>query len=181
MGLMMMNLIANIALVAAGLLDMVVLLGGDITAHRDNGHSNSRYYSWLSKSGELLSTKRLLLLAVFLATFTTMAQQSWMVVMLLAATLLIQGIVLLNQRKWKLMAWEKPNTRLLAVAVILALMAVGLVAYFGYSTGAVYSTRIASMVTVMMLPITPLLTMLVTWLLRSGQGINDPEHQEPRD
>ena len=50
----MTNQTANIALLVAALLDMIVLLVGDITAPRDNGHNNSRYYAWLSKSGELL-------------------------------------------------------------------------------------------------------------------------------
>ena len=111
----MMNQTANIALLVAALLDMIVLLCGDITAHRDNGHNNSRYYAWLNKSGELLSPKRLLLLAVFIATFTTMALQSWIVVMLLAALLLAQSIVLLSSRQWKLMASDKRMGLMLAV------------------------------------------------------------------
>ena len=177
----MMNLIANIALTAAALLDTIVLLGGDINAHRDNGHSNSRYYSWLSKSDEFLSPKRLLLLAVFVGTLTTMAQQSWMVVMLFAAVLLIQAIVLLSQRHWKFMLWEKPGGRLLTAAVMLALIAVGAAAYYGIRNGMVYSSRITSIVAAMIPPVTPLLTMLVAWLLRASHSVNDPRPQEPRD
>ena len=177
----MMTLIANIALLVAALLDMIVMLGIDINAHRNNGHSNSKYNDWLSKSGELLSTKRLLLLAVFVATFTTMAQESWMVVMLLAATLLVQGISLLRQRQWKLIERGKYTGRMLVTAVVLALIAIGVVAYVASRTNVVYASRVTAITAVMILLITPLLTMLVAWLLRTGHGISGPERQEPQD
>ena len=176
-----MNLIANIAQIVAALFSLILLLGSDITAHRDNGHSNSRYYKWLSKSGELMSPKRLLLLAVFVGTFTTMAQQSWMVVMILAATLLIQGIVLLKGRQWKLMEWDKRTRQMLVVAVILSLIAIGVVAYVGSKTDMLFASRVTAMFAVMLLPITSLLTMLVAWLLRAGHGVNDPEPPTPQD
>lgn len=161
----MMTLIANIALLVAALFDMIVFLGGDITAHRNNGHVNDKYYRWLSQSGELSSPKRLLLIAVFFATFTTMAQQSWMVIMILAVTLLIQGIVLLKQRQWKLMYWDKRAGRMLVAAVILALIAIGAVAYYGSLTSLVFASRVSAAASVLILFITPLLTMLAAWLL----------------
>ena len=58
--IMNLNVIANVTLLVAALLDMVVLLGADITDHRNNGHSNSKYYNWLNKNSELMSAKRLL-------------------------------------------------------------------------------------------------------------------------
>lgn len=177
----MMSLIANIALIVAALLDLIVLLGGDINAHKDNGHSNSKYYNWLSKSGELMSPKRLLLLAVFIATFTTMAQQSWMVVMILAATLLIQAIVLLSQHQWKLMICDKRTVGMLATAIILTLIVIGVVAYVGSRTSVAFASRATAMVAVMILPASPLLSMLVAWLLRTGHGISAPKQQEPQD
>lgn len=177
----MMNQTANIALLVAALLDMIVLLGGDITAHRDNGHNNSRYYAWLNKSGELLSPKRLLLLAVFIATFTTMAQQSWIVVMLLAALLLAQGIVLLSSRQWKLMASDKHMGLMLTVAMILSLIAIGIAAHLGNKVSALFASRITSMVAVMLLPITPLLTMFVAWMIGAGHDANGPEQPDQQD
>ena len=119
-----MNLIANITLLVAALLDMIVLLGGDIADHRNNGHSNSKYYRWLDKSGEIMSLKRLLLLAVFVCTFTTMALQSWIVVMILAATLLIQGIYLLWRRQWKLLDDGKNARQMLFTAIFIVLCAI---------------------------------------------------------
>ena len=176
-----MNLIANITLLVAALLDMIVLLGEDITAHRNNGHSNSKYYCWLNKSGEILSPKRLLPLAVFLGTFTTMALQSWMVVMILAAVLLAQAIYLLSQRQWKLLDNGKNAGRMLATATIIALIIIGTVAYFGSKTSTLFASRISSMTAVMIPPITWLLTMLTAWVLRIRSDISGPEQPEPRD
>ena len=177
----MMNLIANIALLVAALLDIVVLSGGDITDHRNNGHSNSKYYGWLNKSGELLSPKRLLLLAVFLGTFTTMAQQSWMVVMILAAVLLAQAIYLLSQRQWKLLDIGKNAGRMLATATIIVLIIIGVVAYIGNKTSPLFASRIASMAAVMIPPITWLFTILSAWMLRIRGDVTDLEQQGPED
>lgn len=168
-----MNLIANITLLLAALLDMIVLLGGDITAHRDNGHSNPKYYRWLDKSGEILSPKRLLPLAVFLCTFTTMALESWMVVMILAAVLLAQAIYLLRGRQWKLFDNGKNAGRMLATSMIITLIVIGIVAYFGSKTSTLFASRITSMTAVMIPPVTWLLTMLSAWLLRIRPEVND--------
>ena len=178
---MKMNLIANIALLVAALMDMIVLLGGDITTHRDNGHSNSKYYRWLDKSGEILSPKRLLPLAVFLGTFTTMALESWMVVMILAAVLLAQAIYLLSRRQWKLFDNGKNAGRMLATSMIIALIIIGIVAYFGSKTSTLFASRVTSMTAVMIPPITWLLTMLTAWLLRIRPEVTDSERQDPED
>lgn len=179
-----MNLIANITLLVAALLDMIVLLGGDIADHRNNGQSNSKYYRWINKSGELMSLKRLLLLAVFICTFTTMALQSWIVVMILAATLLIQGIYLLRQRQWKLLDDGKNASRMLFTAMFIVLCAI-----FGIGQSALrssvgttlFASRITSMFAVMILPITWLLTMLTSWVLRIRPESDNPEPPKPRD
>lgn len=176
-----MNLIANITLLVAALLDIIVLLGGDIADHRNNGHSNSKYYNWLSKSGEIMSLKRLLLLAVFVGTFTTMAQQSWMVVMILAAVMLAQGIYLLRQRQWKLLDDGKNAKRMLFTAIFIVLCAI-----FGVCQSALrssvgttlFASRVTSMAAVMIAPITWLLTMLVAWVLRIRPDSDNPEQQE---
>lgn len=179
-----MNLIANITLLVAALLDMIVLLGGDIADHRNNGHSNSKYYRWLNKSGEIMSLKRLLLLAVFVGTFTRMALQSWMVVMVLAATLLAQGIYLLWQRQWKLLDDGKNAKKMLATAIFIVLCVI-----FGEGQGALrssvgttlFASRVTSMAAVMIAPITWLLTMLTAWVLRIRPDSDNPEQPELQD
>lgn len=180
----MMNLIANITLLVAALLDMIVLLGGDIADHRNNGHSNSKYYRWLNKSGEIMSLKRLLLLAVFVCTFTTMALQSWIVVMILAATLLIQGICLLWQRQWKLLDDGKNARQMLFTAIFIVLCAI-----FGVGQSALrssvgttlFASRVTSMAAVMIAPVTWLLTMLTAWVLRIRPDSDTPEQQDQQD
>ena len=179
-----MNLIANITLLVAALLDMIVLLGGDIADHRNNGHSNSKYYRWLNKSGEIMSLKRLLLLAVFVCTFTTMALQSWIVVMILAATLLIQGIYLLWRRQWKLLDDGKNARQMLFTAIFIVLCAI-----FGVGQSALrssvgttlFASRVTSMAAVMIVPITWLLTMLTAWVLRIRPDSDIPEQQDQQD
>lgn len=180
----MMNLIANITLLVAALLDMIVLLGGDIADHRNNGHSNSKYYRWLNKSGEIMSLKRLLLLAVFVCTFTTMALQSWIVVMILAATLLIQGIYLLWRRQWKLLDDGKNARQMLFTAIFIVLCAI-----FGVGQSALrssvgttlFASRVTSMAAVMIVPVTWLLTMLTAWVLRIRPDSDTPEQQDQQD
>ena len=180
----MMNLIANITLLVAALLDMIVLLGGDIADHRNNGHSNSKYYRWLNKSGEIMSLKRLLLLAVFVCTFTTMALQSWIVVMILAATLLIQGIYLLWRRQWKLLDDGKNARQMLFTAIFIVLCAI-----FGVGQSALrssvgttlFASRVTSMAAVMIAPITWLLTMLTALALRIRPDSDTPEQQDQQD
>ena len=179
-----MNLIANITLLVAALLDMIVLLGGDIADHRNNGHSNSKYYRWLDKSGEIMSLKRLLLLAVFVCTFTTMALQSWIVVMILAATLLIQGIYLLWRRQWKLLDDGKNARQMLFTAIFIVLCAI-----FGVGQSALrssvgttlFASRVTSMAAVMIVPITWLLTMLTALVLRIRPDSDTPEQQDQQD
>lgn len=180
----MMNLIANITLLVAALLDMIVLLGGDIADHRNNGHSNSKYYRWLNKSGEIMSLKRLLLLAVFVCTFTTMALQSWIVVMILAATLLIQGIYLLWRRQWKLLDDGKNARQMLFTAIFIVLCAI-----FGVGQSALrssvgttlFASRVTSMAAVMIVPVTWLLTMLTVLVLRIRPDSDTPEQQDQQD
>lgn len=180
----MMNLIANITLLVAALLDMIVLLGGDIADHRNNGHSNTKYYRWLNKSGEIMSLKRLLLLAVFVCTFTTMALQSWIVVMILAATLLIQGIYLLWRRQWKLLDDGKNARQMLFTAIFIVLCAI-----FGVGQSALrssvgttlFASRVTSMAAVMIVPITWLLTMLTALVLRIRPDSDTPEQQDQQD
>ena len=180
----MMNLIANITLLVAALLDMIVLLGGDIADHRNNGHSNSKYYRWLNKSGEIMSLKRLLLLAVFVCTFTTMALQSWIVVMILAATLLFQGIYLLWRRQWKLLDDGKNARQMLFTAIFIVLCAI-----FGVGQSALrssvgttlFASRVTSMAAVMIAPVTWLLTMLTALVLRIRPDSDTPEQQDQQD
>ena len=178
----MMNLIANIVMTVSALFCMVVFLGGDITKHREMGHSNAKYSQWLRKSGELLSPKRLLLLVVFLGNLTTMAQESWIVIMILAAALLILGIAQLKGRQWKLMERDKRTDRMLSI-VLWLVMLVGIFTIRGayVHTNALFASHIMTMWALMFLLVTPFLTMLAAWMLKLGRGVNGPEQHTPQD
>ena len=94
-----MTIIAYTALAAAAILDLLIAMRQDAIALKNNHFSNNRFYAWLRESDELTSPKRLLFLTVLIACCTTMAQMSWIVVMILALVLLAQGIdALLSQR-----------------------------------------------------------------------------------
>lgn len=178
----MMNLIANIVMTVSALFCMVVFLGGDITKHHEMGHSNAKYSQWLRKSGELLSPKRLLLLVVFLGNLTTMAQESWIVIMILATALLILGIVQLKGRQWKLMERDKRTDRMLSIVLCLVML-VGIFTIRGayVHTNALFASHIMTMWALMFLLVTPLLTMLAAWMLKLGRDVNGPKQQTPQD
>lgn len=174
-----MTTIAYITLLVAALFDLCVVLGRDITEHQHNEFSNKRYNAWLRKSGELSSPRRLLVLAVLIATCTTMAQLSWIVVMILAAVLAAQGIVLLSHSKFKLFDWNKKTALMFFTAIILTLIAAVAAGYMGNLTNTEDASRAAAIVAVMILAITPLLTMLTAWLLRIGHSVNGPNPEQP--
>lgn len=178
----MMNLIANIVMTVSALFCMVVFLGGDITKHREMGHSNAKYSQWLRESGELLSPKRLLLLVVFLGNLTTMAQESWIVIMILATALLILGIVQLKGRQWKLMERDKRTDRMLSI-VLWLVMLVGIFMIRGayVQTNALFALHVMTMWALIFLVVTPFLTMLAAWMLKLGRDVNGPEQQTPQD
>ena len=178
----MMNLIANIVMTVSALFCLVVFLGGDITKHREMGHSNAKYSQWLRESGEFLSPKRLLLLVVFFGNFTTMAQESWIVVMILAVALLILGIARLKRRQWKLMERDQRTNRMLSIVLLLVmLVGIFMIASAYEQTNALFVSHIMAIWALMLLVVTPFLTMLVAWMLKMGRGVNGPEQHTPQD
>ena len=161
----MMTMIAYTTLLIAALFDLTVMLRWDINALRENDFSSSSYNTWLRKSGELSSLKRLLVLAVLIATCTTMAQTSWIVVMILAAGLIIQSATMLFTRQEPPINFNRRAWLTLAIAIILALLAISTAFYLGNLTNEIDATHAAAITTVMILAISPLLTMLANCLL----------------
>ncbi len=178
----MMNLIANIVMTVSAMFCLVVFLGGDITKHREMGHSNAKYSQLLRESGEFLSPKRLLLLVVFFGSLTTMAQESWIVIMILATALLILGIVQLKGRQWKLMERDKRTDRMLSI-VLWLVMLVGIFMIRGayVQINALFALHVMTMWALIFLVVTPFLTMLAAWMLKLGRDVNGPEQQTPQD
>ena len=159
------TLIAFAALLAAALFDLCVMLLPETQALQQNGHSNSRYYSWLVKGDELTAPRRLLVLAVLIGCCTTMARSSWLVILLLAITLLAQGIVLLFSKGNKPSMLKKHAWLVYGTSIVLAVLATA----GGYILGSHLSTidalESAATIAVILLALSPLLAMLANWLL----------------
>ncbi len=161
----MMTIIANLTLLAAALFALCAMLRWDSLMQQLNGFSNHRYNTWLRQSGELTSIKRLTVLAVLIACFTTMAQTSWIVVMILAAVLIGQGIALFMAKHEKPVKHDKRVTILLLSALVIALIAAGAAGYAGSLQSKVIASQSAAITAVMILAVSPLLIMLTSWLL----------------
>ena len=163
----MMTLIGFISLLVAAILDMLVMLGMDVQAMQASDYSNRKYNNWLRESGELSSLKRILVLAVLIGTCTTMAQMSWIVVMILAVILIVQGIMLL--RSWlgnKTLVFDRRAACLYFTAIIITLVILMATGYLGKGSGKVDAAHATAIMAVMILAVTPLLTMLTNWLLK---------------
>ncbi len=160
-----MTLISQITLAAAAMIDLSAMLMVDTQAIQHNGHNNSRYYAWLRENSELTSTKRILVLAVLIGCCSTMAQSSWIVVLVLAAVLIIQGIMLWANGGIRHTKLNGKSWCAYAIGMILAAAFTGAAGYVGSSQSAATGWQSAAMAAVMTLAVSPLLAMLTAWLL----------------
>jgi Mg2+/Co2+ transporter CorB len=106
------------------------------------------------------------------------------VVMILAATLLIQGIYLLWRRQWKLLDDGKNARQMLFTAIVIVLCAifgVGLSALNSSVGTTLFASRVTSMTAVMIVPITWLLTMVTAWVLRIRPDSDNPKQPDQQD
>lgn len=78
------NLIVNIAFLAVLVFAMCVMLRTDMALLSKQNWNTADFYDWVRSSDEPCTTKRIVLLAVFIASTTSYAQESWMVVVILA-------------------------------------------------------------------------------------------------
>lgn len=161
---MMMTTIANITLLATALLGLCAMMCWDLRLLQQNGYSTSRYYAHL-QSSDLITPKRLTVLAVLMGCLTTMAQASWMVVMLLAAVLAALAIAMLLKRHDKPLKFDAPIAWRFAIALLLSLLAIAGTFLLGQRLNVADTLRPTSMLAVMILAISPLLTMLVNCII----------------
>lgn len=167
-----MTTIAYIILIASALLDLCAMLKFDAYFLQENAFDNSRFFSWLRQNDEFMSTKRLLVLCILFACCTTMAQMSWIVVIILAAVLLAQGIFMFCRKPARPNPLKRHTTRVLATALILTLALLGAVGYLG-SSAIETACQGVSILAVTTLAISPLLIMASNWLLRPFKKKND--------
>ena len=163
---MTITTIANICLLAAALLGLCAMLRWDLQNLQQNDYSNSRYNAWLRESSDLTSPKRLTVIAVLIASFTTMAQMSWMVVMLLAIILACMAVAMLLKRHEKPLKFDSRVARRFITAMILALMMIVGTYYLGKHLNKADVLRPTSMLAMMILAVSPLLTMTANAIFR---------------
>jgi len=161
------DLVAYCLLFAAAAFDLCVMLRWDLQMLQQNSYFNSRYNHWLKTSGETTTVKRVLALAVLLGAVTTMAAQSWMVVTLLALVLLVQGVMLLRKKYKKPLVFTRRVSRNYFTSLAIVLLLVAFAAWKGHDTGGwPMAARAAALVTLVALAFSPLLTLMVNWLLK---------------
>lgn len=159
----MITTIAHVTMLVAALFALIAMLLWDLQNLQQSGYSNSRYNAWLRQSGEISSLKRLLVAAVLIGTFTTMAMASWMVEMVLAAVLVALGVSMLLKHPDRPLVFSSRVISVLIVALLIALIAIGAVFFFGQRLGQADTVRPAAMLAIMLIIISPLLTMLANY------------------
>ena len=162
---MMTTIIANIVLMVAAVLDLCMILCLDSKMLRQNNYESSRYYKQLMESGEFTSPKRLLAFAVLIGACSTMARMSWIVVLILAAVILAQAIVIGLKIKGEQGLSEKHSKWLYFATIIISMLLIGLTAYFGNHNSTVEASQVAALVALLLLSASPLVIILVNWLL----------------
>ena len=170
---MMMNVFTDYAMLVAALFGLCAMLRWDVQMMQQNGYSNSRYFAWLRQSGEPTSLKRILILAVLIESFTSMALGSWMVVAALAGVLIIFGFVMFFRRQDRPLVLSGRAVRLYICTIVLALLAIAAVFIIGYNQGKTDYARTASTLAVVLLAVSPLLTILANALLHPFEGHPD--------
>ena len=161
---MIMELTAQISLLAAAALDLIVMLHYDVLTLQSCAHSNSNYNKLLKKNSEISSVKRLLPFAVTIGACTTMAQVSWIVVLILAAVILAQALYLLKPNREGSSKMDKHSWGVYCLALALALIPPVLLGYF-VPGSLIEGVRTAVWTVLLEIIISPALAMLANWLL----------------
>ena len=170
----MMTIIANIVLVAVTVLDLCIMLCLDSKMLRQSDFKSSRFYKQLIESDEFTSPKRLLAFAALIGACSTMARMSWIVVLILAAVILAQAIILGHKIiKDEQNKSDKRSKRLYFATIVISLLLIGLAAYFGNRNSMVEASQAAALAALLLLSASPLVIMLVNWLLHPLKHHND--------
>lgn len=150
-------------MVAATLLDMCVMLKKDSLSLQQNGFNNKQYNALLKSEGEITSPKRLLVIAVLIGLLSTMAQ-SWIVVLVLAAVILAQAAYFLIRKTSEQPRAIWRSRKLTIMAITIAIIITGVVGYLSMRESETIAARNASITALVLLIISPALTMLMNLL-----------------
>lgn len=163
---MTMTLTAYTVLIIAALVDYCTMLRWDILMLQQTGYSNTDYNKRLKSTGELTSTKRLLVLAILIGACTSMARMSWIVVLILAAVILAQAIMFISRRRGKQLVFNKRVVRLFASSAVITLLIVELAGYLGSFKSEENAAQDAAIVALTATAVSPLITMVTNRLLQ---------------
>ena len=156
---------AHIILLAAGLFDFIATLHNDVRSLQLSRFNNRRYNSLMKDNEEITSLNRLLSLAVLIGVCTTMAQMSWMVVLILAVVIFTHGLYSLRRNLDKLPKLSKHAWLVYAVALLMGAVSAGLITFFMVRQAQAQGARIAAIAMLVELLVSPLFVMLANCLL----------------
>ena len=159
------TLLAHLSLGSAALLALIGMLGQDTALLQLNHFSNSRFNSHLQEKGELSSAPRLAAIAVLVGSITTMAKESWMVVIILAVVLAILGIYLLAKKRPDASHFNGRATGVYAISVILSIIVTAAAGYFSTNQDLINSAYDRALALQLCAAISPLLVTISNWLL----------------
>lgn len=156
----MMTLITYIILMVMALLDLVAMLRWDFAQLRLSEWDNAAYLAKLKADDGIVAVKRLIVLVVLVGLLTTMALMSWMVVMIFAAALLAQAVVLLRQSSGTPLLSDERTKGMFCFAMGVALIIVTVAIYVVVAKGMTSIFRSAALALILMTLISPALVML---------------------
>lgn len=142
------------------LLDLVAMLRWDFTQLRLSEWDNAAYLAKLKADDGIVAVKRLIVLVVLVGLLTTMALMSWMVVMIFAAALLAQAVVLLRQSSGTPFLSDERTKAMFCFAMGVALTIVTAAIYVVVDKGLTSIFRSAALTIILMTLISPALVML---------------------
>lgn len=116
-----LELIADIMLLVASALALVLMLMRDVCSMRQCGFSTASFYKYVTDTEEYLSVWRIMLLVIFVASLTVMALSSAYVVVALALAVAATDVAAWRKRQ-TLPSRDSHAVRLLAAATVLLLI-----------------------------------------------------------
>lgn len=163
---MTLQTLSYIVLMIAALFDLCAMLRFDLTVLQNSEYSNKKYRNWLTDSDSLSSVKRLLPIAVLFGACTTMARISWIVVMLLAAVVIVQGVMMLRHKPAFRLTFDLRAARIYFTALGIAVIATAAGAYSGRLALAAGTAEGGALAAMLALSALPGIVMLANWLLK---------------
>lgn len=125
------SIIINIAFIAVLIIAFCAMLRWDLYMLQQKEFDTEIYYDWVRGSDETYSTKRCILMAVFLGSTTQFATTSWMVMAIFAIVILLLDIYLLRQKHSEPL---KFNKRLVFIGLIFLLITASIVTWLAVTS-----------------------------------------------